>query len=186
MSSFFGLCFIFWVATSSRFIFPIVEHFVSSGLLRHIFRALSVFVSAVGSQATITASFSIINQCLALGCFPRVKVIRKIWGQVYIPDVNWLLMLPFHWLEMRQVRMYSDILYFSFLGSCRTEVLSPFWFENYTSLELLKLVLHRLITTRSIYCSEIITTTFSTRWKVHSSHHYDSHCFAYPLLFWNC
>ncbi|PSR96521.1 Potassium transporter like [Actinidia chinensis var. chinensis] len=69
---------------------------VPNRLLRHIFRVLSLFVSAVGSQATITATFSIINQCLALGCFPRVKVIHtsdKIRGQVYIPDVNWLLML---------------------------------------------------------------------------------------------
>ncbi|KAJ7975276.1 Potassium transporter [Quillaja saponaria] len=63
---------------------------------RHLFVALSLFASAVGSQASITASFSIINQCLALGCFPRVKVIhtsKKIHGQVYIPDVNWLLMI---------------------------------------------------------------------------------------------
>ncbi|KAJ9141573.1 hypothetical protein P3X46_032094 [Hevea brasiliensis] len=47
-------------------------------------------------QATITASFSIINHCLALGCFPRVKVIHTSnnhHGQVYIPDVNWLLMV---------------------------------------------------------------------------------------------
>ncbi|XP_028103005.1 putative potassium transporter 8 [Camellia sinensis] len=68
----------------------------SSGSIRHIFRVLSLFASAVGSQATITASFSIINQCLALGCFPRVKVIHTsdtIHGQVYIPDVNWILML---------------------------------------------------------------------------------------------
>ncbi|KAL3570724.1 hypothetical protein D5086_027973 [Populus alba] len=63
--------------------------------LRHVFILLSLLASAVGSQATITASFSIINQCLALRCFPRVKVIHtsdKRLGQVYIPDVNWLLM----------------------------------------------------------------------------------------------
>ncbi|KAA8541401.1 hypothetical protein F0562_025364 [Nyssa sinensis] len=64
--------------------------------IRHVFMVLSLFASVVGSQATITASFSIINQCLALGCFPRVKVIHtsdKIHGQVYIPDVNWVLMV---------------------------------------------------------------------------------------------
>ncbi|XP_024929724.3 potassium transporter 25 [Ziziphus jujuba] len=64
--------------------------------IRHFFIVLSLLASAVGSQATITASFSIINQCLALGCFPRVKVIHtsdKINGQVYIPDINWLLMV---------------------------------------------------------------------------------------------
>lgn len=61
----------------------------------HAFAILSVFASAVGSQATITASFSIINQCQALGCFPRVKVVHtsdKIRGRVYVPDVNWLFM----------------------------------------------------------------------------------------------
>lgn len=67
-----------------------------SGDLHHIFTVLSLLASLVGSQATITASFSIINQCQALGCFPRVKVIHtsdKIYGQVYIPDVTWILMV---------------------------------------------------------------------------------------------
>ncbi|KAJ4835808.1 hypothetical protein Tsubulata_031350 [Turnera subulata] len=63
--------------------------------LRHVFILLSLLASVVGSQATITATFSIIKQCLALSCFPRTKVIHtsdKRHGQVYIPDVNWLLM----------------------------------------------------------------------------------------------
>ncbi|TKY61087.1 Potassium transporter 25 [Spatholobus suberectus] len=63
---------------------------------KHLFIVLSLLSSAVGSQATITACFSIINQCLALNCFPRVKVIhtsKTIHGQIYIPDVNWLLMI---------------------------------------------------------------------------------------------
>jgi len=61
-----------------------------------LYIVLSLLSSAVGSQATITACFSIINQCLALNCFPRVKVIhtsKTINGQIYIPDVNWLLMI---------------------------------------------------------------------------------------------
>ncbi|KAF2309135.1 hypothetical protein GH714_000776 [Hevea brasiliensis] len=64
--------------------------------LGHVFIFLSLLASVIGSQATITASFSIINHCLALGCFPRVKVIHTSnnhHGQVYIPDVNWLLMV---------------------------------------------------------------------------------------------
>ncbi|KAK6249834.1 hypothetical protein SCA6_003839 [Theobroma cacao] len=64
--------------------------------VHHVFIILSLLASAIGSQATITACFSIINQCHALGCFPRVKVIHtssKIHGQVYIPDVNWILMV---------------------------------------------------------------------------------------------
>ncbi|KAK6148010.1 hypothetical protein DH2020_018922 [Rehmannia glutinosa] len=64
--------------------------------LQHVFAVLSLFASAVGSQATITAGFSIINQCQALDCFPRVKVVHtseQILGQVYVPDVNWLFMI---------------------------------------------------------------------------------------------
>ncbi|KAI3901002.1 hypothetical protein MKW92_052040 [Papaver armeniacum] len=60
-----------------------------------------VFIIATGaavvaSQATISATFSIIKQALALGCFPRVKVVhtsKKFPGQIYIPDINWILML---------------------------------------------------------------------------------------------
>ncbi|XP_059644112.1 potassium transporter 10-like isoform X2 [Cornus florida] len=69
---------------------------VPNSFIRHIFTVLSLFASAIGSQATISASFSIINQCLALSCFPRVKVIHtsdKIHGQIYISDVNWVLMV---------------------------------------------------------------------------------------------
>ncbi|KAI5072195.1 hypothetical protein GOP47_0012301 [Adiantum capillus-veneris] len=60
-----------------------------------------MFVVAVGaaiiaSQAMISAVFSIVEQSLALGCFPTVKVIHtssKFPGQVYIPEVNWILMI---------------------------------------------------------------------------------------------
>lgn len=64
--------------------------------IRHVFIFLSLLASAVGSQATITACFSIIKQCRALSCFPRVQVIHtsdKVNGQVYIPDINWFLMI---------------------------------------------------------------------------------------------
>ncbi|XP_061360485.1 potassium transporter 10-like isoform X2 [Gastrolobium bilobum] len=50
----------------------------------------------VASQATITATFSIIKQALAHGCFPRVKVVytsKKFLGQIYVPDINWILMV---------------------------------------------------------------------------------------------
>ncbi|GAB4861776.1 hypothetical protein Ancab_037031 [Ancistrocladus abbreviatus] len=44
----------------------------------------------------ISGTFSIIQQSLSLGCFPRVKVVHtssKYEGQVYIPEVNYILML---------------------------------------------------------------------------------------------
>jgi len=50
----------------------------------------------IASQATISATYSIIKQALALGCFPRVKIVhtsKKFLGQIYIPDINWLLLI---------------------------------------------------------------------------------------------
>ncbi|KAL9229376.1 hypothetical protein vseg_004848 [Gypsophila vaccaria] len=57
---------------------------------------IATLAAIVGSQAVITATFSIVKQCHALGCFPRVKVVhtsRHIYGQIYIPEINWILML---------------------------------------------------------------------------------------------
>lgn len=57
---------------------------------------LAILASVVGSQAIITGTFSIINQSQSLGCFPRVKVVHtsdKIHGQIYIPEINWILMI---------------------------------------------------------------------------------------------
>ncbi|VFQ67108.1 unnamed protein product [Cuscuta campestris] len=71
------------------------ESLPNSRNLHHVFTVLSLVASLVGSQATITATYSSINQCQALACFPRVKVIHtsdKIYGQVYIPDMTWILM----------------------------------------------------------------------------------------------
>ncbi|KAL5175064.1 Potassium transporter 11 [Glycine soja] len=57
---------------------------------------IATLAAIVASQATITATFSIIKQALALGCFPRVKVVytsKKFLGQIYVPDINWILMI---------------------------------------------------------------------------------------------
>ncbi|XP_038719880.1 potassium transporter 2-like [Tripterygium wilfordii] len=57
---------------------------------------IAILASVVGSQAIISGTFSIINQSQSLSCFPRVKVIHtsdKIHGQIYIPEINWLLMI---------------------------------------------------------------------------------------------
>ncbi|RHN56541.1 putative potassium transporter [Medicago truncatula] len=55
---------------------------------------VATFDAVVGSQAVISATFSIISQCCALNCF-RVKIVHtssKIYGQIYVPEVNWILM----------------------------------------------------------------------------------------------
>ncbi|KAL3346851.1 hypothetical protein AABB24_025342 [Solanum stoloniferum] len=64
--------------------------------LRYPVLAIAILAAVVGSQAIITGTFSIIKQCSALGCFPRVKIVHtssKIHGQIYIPEVNWTLMV---------------------------------------------------------------------------------------------
>ncbi|XP_020272123.1 potassium transporter 1 isoform X2 [Asparagus officinalis] len=56
---------------------------------------VATLAAVVGSQAVISATFSMISQCCALSCFPRVKIVHtsnQIHGQIYIPEVNWSLM----------------------------------------------------------------------------------------------
>ncbi|OMO72817.1 potassium transporter [Corchorus olitorius] len=57
---------------------------------------VAVAAAIIASQAMISGAFSIISQSLTLGCFPRVKVVHtsaKYEGQVYIPDINYMLMI---------------------------------------------------------------------------------------------
>lgn len=57
---------------------------------------VAVLAAIIASQAMISGGFSIIAQSLSLGCFPRVKVVHtspKHEGQVYIPEINYLLMI---------------------------------------------------------------------------------------------
>ncbi|CAI0401560.1 unnamed protein product [Linum tenue] len=57
---------------------------------------IATAAAVVASQATISATFSIIKQAHAHGCFPRVKVVhtsKNFLGQIYVPDINWILMI---------------------------------------------------------------------------------------------
>ncbi|KAI4326877.1 hypothetical protein L6164_019401 [Bauhinia variegata] len=57
---------------------------------------VTALAAIVASQAVISAAFSIVQQCHAFECFPRVKVVhsrRWIHGQTYIPEINWVLMI---------------------------------------------------------------------------------------------
>ncbi|CAI0627462.1 unnamed protein product [Linum tenue] len=56
---------------------------------------LASFAAMIASQAMISATFSCVKQSMALGCFPRLKIIhtsRKRMGQIYIPVINYFLM----------------------------------------------------------------------------------------------
>ncbi len=58
--------------------------------------ALSVAASAIASQALIAGTFSITMQAIQLGYLPRMEIRHTSpdeRGQIYLPHVNWLLML---------------------------------------------------------------------------------------------
>ncbi|XP_045799132.1 potassium transporter 5-like [Trifolium pratense] len=66
------------------------------GLIYWPMFVIAVLAAIVASQAMISGTFSIIQQSLSLGCFPRVQVVHtsaKYEGQVYIPEVNYILMI---------------------------------------------------------------------------------------------
>ncbi|KAH6950398.1 potassium transporter-domain-containing protein [Ilyonectria sp. MPI-CAGE-AT-0026] len=57
---------------------------------------IAVLAAIVASQAMITSSFQLTSQVMRLSYFPHVKTVhtsRKFHGQVYMPLVNWLLMI---------------------------------------------------------------------------------------------
>ncbi|MBA3499608.1 MAG: potassium transporter Kup, partial [Deltaproteobacteria bacterium] len=57
---------------------------------------LATLAAIIASQALISGAFSLTNQAVQLGFMPRVTVIHtssKERGQIYIPEVNWLLMI---------------------------------------------------------------------------------------------
>jgi KUP system potassium uptake protein len=57
---------------------------------------VATVASVVASQALISGAFSLTRQAVQLGYWPRVTVVHTSGheeGQIYIPEINWLLML---------------------------------------------------------------------------------------------
>lgn len=55
--------------------------------------ALSTLATVIASQATISGTFSMTRQAIALGFLPRMKIIHtsdEQIGQIFIPVINWL------------------------------------------------------------------------------------------------
>ncbi|KAL5222829.1 hypothetical protein ABZP36_027542 [Zizania latifolia] len=76
------ISFVFFESIPTRIFWPVL--------------VIATLAAIVGSQAVISATFSIVRQCTALGCFPRVKIVhtsRRIHGQIYSPEINWILMV---------------------------------------------------------------------------------------------
>ena len=57
---------------------------------------LATTATIIASQAVITGAFSLTRQSIQLGFLPRMRVIHtsaEQIGQIYVPQVNWLLMI---------------------------------------------------------------------------------------------
>src|SRR6202789_4146676 len=57
---------------------------------------LSTIATIIASQAIITGSFSMTRQAMQLGWLPGLSIRQtsdRIYGQIYVPVVNWLLMV---------------------------------------------------------------------------------------------
>ncbi len=58
--------------------------------------ALATLATIIASQAIITGSYSMTRQAMQLGWLPGVAIRQtsdRIYGQIYVPVVNWLMML---------------------------------------------------------------------------------------------
>jgi KUP system potassium uptake protein len=58
--------------------------------------ALATMATIIASQAIITGSFSMTRQAMQLGWLPGVRIRQtsdRVYGQIYVPAVNWLLMV---------------------------------------------------------------------------------------------
>ena len=71
--------------------FELVPHWAIYPLV-----ALATLATIIASQAIITGSFSMTRQATQLGWLPGVMIRQtsdKVYGQIYVPVVNWLMMV---------------------------------------------------------------------------------------------
>jgi KUP system potassium uptake protein len=58
--------------------------------------AIATLAAVIASQALISGAFSLTQQAVQLGYWPRVRIIHtsgEAAGQIYIPEINWILMV---------------------------------------------------------------------------------------------
>jgi len=66
------------------------------GWLRYPLVAIATIATIVASQALISGAFSLASQAVQLGYCPRVTIVHTAGdaeGQIYVPEVNWILMV---------------------------------------------------------------------------------------------
>jgi KUP system potassium uptake protein len=69
---------------------------VAPGLPTYALVLLATLATIIASQALISGAFSLTHQAVQLGYFPRVTIrhtSREAEGQIYIPQINWALMI---------------------------------------------------------------------------------------------
>jgi KUP system potassium uptake protein len=56
---------------------------------------ISTMAAVIASQALITGSFTLLSEAVSLNFWPKIKVLNptNVKGQVYLPFVNWLLLI---------------------------------------------------------------------------------------------
>ena len=57
---------------------------------------LATAVTVIASQAVITGAFSIAQQAMSLGLFPRMSITHTSeteQGQIYVPQINWMVLI---------------------------------------------------------------------------------------------
>lgn len=62
---------------------------------------LATLATVIASQALISGAYSITKQAIQLGFLPRLKIIHtssREMGQIYVPVLNWALMIGVVWL----------------------------------------------------------------------------------------
>jgi KUP system potassium uptake protein len=79
----------FFLLSPSWAIFPVV--------------GIATLASIIASQALISGVFSITRQAVLMGFCPRLKIVHTSSheiGQIYVPAINWMLMLTTLWLVL--------------------------------------------------------------------------------------
>jgi KUP system potassium uptake protein len=72
---------------------------------------LATAATSIASQAVISGAFSLTRQAVQLGYSPRVQIrhtSEKEIGQIYIPGINWALMIATIWLVL-EFKTSSDL-----------------------------------------------------------------------------
>ncbi|HEY2748520.1 MAG TPA: potassium transporter Kup [Polyangia bacterium] len=69
---------------------------LASGWMLYPMVAIATVATVIASQALISGAFSLTQQAVQLGYWPRVRIVHtsgRAAGQIYIPEINWALMI---------------------------------------------------------------------------------------------